>query len=351
MRDPTARRHTDRGGAAPAAAVAAEQAPLEATAAPPPPGPAKLLESTDGAMVHVVGGGWQEVRTLVLGVVGEPEPDGKGGSRIPCTALTSFSRLLSAEAFTAAASPELHRRGLEAAGAVASVNDGAEWCQTFIAEHRPDAVRILDFPHAAQRIHESFRLALGDRPETRERAAAVVEALRERGPAPVVAALEALEARDAEHPELPRLRENREYLRKRTEQLDYPGFRAAGWPIGSGCVESANKLVVEARLKGAGMRWARHHVNPLLALRNGGCNGRWDETWRGASARLVRPPSPGRPAKERVATPPPSSAEPRPLPEPPARPAPKLLPPPSGHPWRQHQPGYFSRAWPLCAKI
>jgi hypothetical protein len=31
-------------------------------------------------------------------------------------------------------------------------------------------------------------------------------------------------------------------------------------------VESANKLVVEDRLKGAGMHWADANVNPLLAL-------------------------------------------------------------------------------------
>ncbi|MBA3944224.1 MAG: hypothetical protein H0X37_06625 [Herpetosiphonaceae bacterium] len=61
--------------------------------------------------------------------------------------------------------------------------------------------------------------------------------------------------------------------------MQYPAFRAAGWPIGSGSVESANKLVVEDRLKGSGMHWARENVNPLLALRNAVCNDRWDEVW------------------------------------------------------------------------
>jgi hypothetical protein len=61
--------------------------------------------------------------------------------------------------------------------------------------------------------------------------------------------------------------------------MDYPRFRAAGWPLGSGIIESGNKLVVEARLKGAGMRWARAHVNPLLGLRNAVCNDRWAEAW------------------------------------------------------------------------
>src|SRR5947209_10180625 len=64
--------------------------------------------------------------------------------------------------------------------------------------------------------------------------------------------------------------------------MQYPTYQQAGWPIGSGSVESANKVVVEARLKGAGMRWARHNVNPMLTLRNAVCNRRWNETWQAA---------------------------------------------------------------------
>ena len=37
-------------------------------------------------------------------------------------------------------------------------------------------------------------------------------------------------------------------------------------------VESANKVVVQARLKGAGMHWEPTHVNPMLALRTAACN-------------------------------------------------------------------------------
>ena len=36
--------------------------------------------------------------------------------------------------------------------------------------------------------------------------------------------------------------------------------------IGSGATESANKVVVEARLKGPGMHWASFHLNPMLAF-------------------------------------------------------------------------------------
>src|SRR5713101_9794235 len=82
----------------------------------------------------------------------------------------------------------------------------------------------------------------------------------------------------------PLIREKRAYLQKREAHMQYPTYQEAGWPIGSGSVESANKVVVEARLKGAGMRWERQNVNPMLVLRNGVCNRRWNETWAAAVA-------------------------------------------------------------------
>jgi hypothetical protein len=60
--------------------------------------------------------------------------------------------------------------------------------------------------------------------------------------------------------------------------MQYHQYRAAGWPIGSGTVESGNKVMMQARMKGPGMHWAPEHVNPLLALRSGACSNRWEQT-------------------------------------------------------------------------
>jgi hypothetical protein len=75
-------------------------------------------------------------------------------------------------------------------------------------------------------------------------------------------------------------------LEKRAKQMDYPRFQAEGWPIGSGIVESGNKLVVEARLKGAGMHCAGAHVDAMLALRNVICSDRWKEEWPKVASQL-----------------------------------------------------------------
>jgi hypothetical protein len=44
-------------------------------------------------------------------------------------------------------------------------------------------------------------------------------------------------------------------------------------------VESANKLVVEERMKGAGKHWEERNVNPMLTLCNALGNERWVERW------------------------------------------------------------------------
>jgi hypothetical protein len=106
--------------------------------------------------------------------------------------------------------------------------------------------------------------------------------LKHEGPAPVLAQLRSLQQ---VHPTNQVLATNLAYLEKREAQMQYPSFQEDGWPIGSGVVESANKLVVEARLKGGGMHWEGSHVNPMLGLRNVVCNDRWAQAWPQIAAR------------------------------------------------------------------
>jgi hypothetical protein len=151
--------------------------------------------------------------------------------------------------------------------------DVAEWLQGLTDLYCAQAVRILDFAHAAQRIAEVGQPLWGETsPTTQQWLADQLHTLKHTGPQPVLAELRHLQT---QQPTVVVLTTNLAYLEKRVAQMAYPQFQADGWPIGSGMVESANKLVVEARLKDMGMRWAREQVNPLLALRNLVCSQRW----------------------------------------------------------------------------
>jgi hypothetical protein len=281
----TARQRTEAAGAAYVAAQTAELDRLERDVPPAPAGPPVQLLSADGALVPLVGGAWAEVKTLAIGEVEGGTPAGHA------TALSYFSRLANAATFTRLATVETHRRGTEAAGVVCAVADGADWLQGFVDYHRPDAVRILDFPHAAGYLTAAAAAAWADAPDRQAAWLAVqCHELKHGEPAAVLAALRTVAAEVAAAGASAVARETITtalgYLEKRQAHVQYAAFQAAGYPIASGAVESAHKVMVEARLKGAGMHWAPAHVNPMAALRNVVYNDRWEEAWGQLSTQL-----------------------------------------------------------------
>lgn len=286
-----ARQRTEKAGAAYVAVQTAEVERLERTQPAAPAGPSVQLLSVDGAMVPLIHKEWAEAKTLAIGRVNPPVME-KGEVVVHSSELSYFSRLTDAENFARLALVETHRRGTETAGTVCAVNDGAEWEQRFINQHREDAVRILDFPHAAGYLTQAAQAVWGEgSPCAAEWLHQTVHELKHGSADTVLQSLRDLRVEVAGRAEEPSagsetLAGSLAYLEKRRPQLAYADFQAAGYPIGSGSVESANKLVVEARLKGAGMHWARPHVDPMLALRTVLCADRWDEAWLQISQQL-----------------------------------------------------------------
>ncbi|HEY8694057.1 MAG TPA: ISKra4 family transposase [Chloroflexota bacterium] len=366
--DSTTCRLTEQAGAMVMASDAAEVERLEREQPEPPRGPAVQQLSADGAMVPLCHGQWAEVKTMAIGtVVSRPGQDGVALTRT--TDISYFSRLADHQTFSRLSLAELHRRGTERAEAVVAVMDGSEWLQKFIDLHRPDAVRILDFPHAVEHLAAAAQARFGPGSAAAtawlNRQASVLchgdpdlvlSALRDL-PAGGMDSTAAQAAADA----------TLAYLTKRRRQIAYATFQKKGYPIGSGMVESANKLVVQARLKGSGMHWAGEHVNPLLSLRTNVCNGSWDIAWqqvvsgrrddaraRGERRRRLRheaqAPAPADPRTAESAPPTaptalPISSKPR------SKPSPKIVNgrPTPDHPWRrplnqrQASPGSYAR--------
>ena len=308
-------------------------------------------------MVPLTGGAWAEVKTLAVGEVGERLT--REGVRVASTTeLSYFSRLADSETFARLALAETHRRGVATAGVVVGPVDGSEWCQGFLDYHRPDAVRVLDFPHALEHVATAARASFADTAACAGWLAERAADLRERDPALALDALRALPAEAAADPAAAAEARGATlaYLEKRADQIRYAEFLAAGYPIASGAVESANKTVVEARMKGGGMRWERANVDPMLALRNIAANDRWDEAWPEIVAELRRRAQARaderrdarraeRPAAAPAPQPPP--ADPAPPPAAPAAPAArqKLVidgRPTKDHPWKRY---------PACATL
>lgn len=148
--EPTVRRQTEAAGAQ----VEAVQTAQAYTSEPEEswePGAARQVMRADGADVPLLKGEWAEVRTVAMGEGQEEsstaeEPEVHGGR------LSYFSRLTDAATFADLAEVELRRRRVRQAKAVCAVTDGADWLQSFLDLQSPEALRILDFPHAAEHI-------------------------------------------------------------------------------------------------------------------------------------------------------------------------------------------------------
>ena len=377
--EPTVRRVTEGSGAAYVAVQTATVEAIEQTLPLAPAGPPVQLLSVDGAMVPLIHKAWAEVKTLALGTVGAPVLE-QGEWVVHTGELSYFSRLADAESFGRLALVATHRRGTETAHTVCAVSDGAEWIQGFVDLHRPDAVRILDFPHALGYVAQAGHAVYGEgTPAFTRWFATQRQTLKQGDPGAVLRALRRLvplALRQGAATAVTSVQESVAYLEKRRAMLAYARFQAQGYPIGSGSVESANKVVMEARLKGAGMHWARPHVNPLVALRTIACTDRWAEAWpqivkqvqqqawQRRLRRLEASPPPQQPgasstpstaASVAMILAPPVSAMPVPLPTPPLPlptrpPAPKTpYRPPPDHPWRRFRIGQARPSRPSTA--
>jgi hypothetical protein len=156
----TARRLTAAAGAALRRVAAAEWEQLVQEGPPPPMGPAVPQVSVDGAMGPLGHGEWAEGKTLAIGT-GGPRRD-REGRAVACTReVRDGRRLAAADQGIELVRLELYRRGRRRAGVVGAVADGAPWIQRGWDWHGPTAVRLLEFPHAAEPLSRAAQAALG----------------------------------------------------------------------------------------------------------------------------------------------------------------------------------------------
>lgn len=129
------------------------------------------------------------------------------------------------------------------------VCDGAAWIWNQITTHYSKAVQIVDWYHAADRLS---RVAHAAWPEAQARATwleQVTTDLWEGGVTKVIQACDHLAVHCVE------AREAVTYFTNNTARMQYAQFRAAGYLIGSGTVESSCKQIVIQRLQCSGAQW------------------------------------------------------------------------------------------------
>lgn len=260
--------------AADAVAVATVQRTREA-AEPVDPAPGTLLVETDGVMVRYRRADrkteWHEVKVgYVAGFVdGEVVAPSYVAAREP---VEQFGPRLLTEAARRGALDILEwvgsslRRQIARLRSVTVLADGAKWIWNLAADHFDCRTEILDWYHATEHLWTVARAVFGEGTSAaRDWVKQQERDLWEHGSAPLLAALKPLRAPTAEGQEV--LRVEKGYFRNNADRMDYPTFRAAALPIGSGAVESSGKHVIQHRMKRPGASWSDAGAQGVIAVR------------------------------------------------------------------------------------
>lgn len=231
----------------------------------------------DGTMIHAEGD-WREIR------VGRAMAWDAAGQRLR---QRSFARFLPLESFGQQLFVEAHAAGYGGAKKRVFLGDGAHWLWELAALHFPEAVRVLDWYHLSEKVHEAANAVFGEgTEESKAWAKARLDELWEGQHRSARRAVAELRGRLRSQPKREALRQLGVYLKNNAERVDYPRYRALGLPIGSGPVESACKTLVGGRCKQAGMRnWRRRGAEAVLRLRAAQIDADFGPLW---DARLRR---------------------------------------------------------------
>ena len=173
--------------------------------------------------------------------------------------------------------------GMDRADRWVAISDGGAGLEDWLQLNFPrvEAV-ILDFYHAAEYLNAwSKAWHAADESEAKRVASEWCHRLKHEGGEAVLSALRNLDGSGWSATVQEAHRVVVVYFGNQVHRMDYPSYRAKGWLIGSGPVESACKQVVGQRMKGSGMRWGEAGADAVCHLRAlfRSENGQWEAYW------------------------------------------------------------------------
>ena len=145
------------------------------------------------------------------------------------------------------------------------IADGAVWIWNWVADCYPDAVQILDFFHAVEKIGTYAAAQYIDVQERSQWLNQQKIRLRNNEADKIIEELTVTIARNNESDKV-RLDAIR-YYENNLSRMQYKTYLEKGYLIGSGAIESAHRNVVQQRLKLSGQRWNIKGAQQIANLR------------------------------------------------------------------------------------
>jgi hypothetical protein len=158
------------------------------------------------------------------------------------------------------------------------LGDGAIWIWNLVGKYYPNAIQILDWFHAEEHLETVAEAAFTDLAKRAAWLEPVTQALWDGQVEDVIQACQAL-AEDCLKASQAAI-----YFSNNRERMRYDRFRAAGYMIGSGTIESACKQIVTHRLALPGAQWEVEGAVFTAKARSAWLSGSWSSLCTARSA-------------------------------------------------------------------
>ena len=144
------------------------------------------------------------------------------------------------------------------------ISDGATWIRNMVEEIFPDAQQILDFFHLCENVNTFAKYLFAmDESKYKPWAKDICDQLKDSQYRLVLKELEPMKARKPDGCPVNLYG----YISNNISNIDYVAYKNKGYFIGSGAIESGNKIILQDRLKRAGMRWNTPTAQFMLTLK------------------------------------------------------------------------------------
>jgi hypothetical protein len=218
--------------------------------------PQRLYGALDAAKVHVRGDKEHPWRDIKVGAwfstTAEPPQTPDEDWEIRATDISYYCDILQAQQFGHLVWATGCQRQAQLAQELIFLGDGAEWIWNLVEEYYPEAVQIVDWFHATEYIAPVAKLAFSKE----EQRQAWIENVRTwLWTGNLEAVIQTFEQLTTHHRAGEEARKAATYFTNNRHRMNYPEYRAQGYQIGSGTIESGCKQIVTQRLKVAGAIW------------------------------------------------------------------------------------------------
>lgn len=242
--------------------------------------PLRLYGSLDGGRVQLRAPKGQEQpwRELKIGAWfkarGQPPKTPQGDWSIQAYDISYYSDVCQAQKFGQIFWSTGVERQADQAVELILLGDGARWIWDLADLYFPQAIQIVDWFHACEYLTPVAKQSFKDSNQQQQWIQTVRDDLWQGRLDKVIGACQQLI-----QPQLPADKDAAQvattYFQNNQQRMDYPTYRAHGYQIGSGTIESGVKQIASQRMKVSGARWHLNNARWVSKARSAFLSGQW----------------------------------------------------------------------------